>query len=239
MDGALPVMDKPSTNSAGNLALIFQEILTATVRLRANRQPVSDADSFRAHIRQALKKAQQESTAQGYSGDDFRTVVLAVVALLDESILNSGNPKFADWPRQPLQEELFKEHKAGEIFFENIQRLLEQPDSSVLADVLEVHDLCLLLGFGGRYSFGNRGELRSIRESIAAKIRRIRPYNPTLAPDWAPAVQASVRSQSDPWVRRFAYTALACALATVLLFVCFKIGLSASAADVHALAGTP
>ena len=30
-----------------NLALHFQEVLTAIVRLRANRQTVSDAESFR------------------------------------------------------------------------------------------------------------------------------------------------------------------------------------------------
>jgi type VI secretion system protein ImpK len=231
------VTNQPPNNSAGNLALIFQEILTATVRLRANRQPVSDAESFRAHMREALKTARQQSRAQGYSDDDFRTAVLAVVALLDESILNSGNPKFADWPRRPLQEELFKEHKAGEIFFENIQRLLAQPDSTALADVLEVHDLCLLLGYGGRYSFGNKGELRSIRELIAAKIRRIRPYNPALAPDWAPPIQASRRSQIDPWVRRFAYAALACMVLMVVVFISFRIVLSASASDVHAIAG--
>ena len=35
-----------------NLALHFQEVLTAIVRLRANRQAVSDAESFRHHIRE-------------------------------------------------------------------------------------------------------------------------------------------------------------------------------------------
>jgi type VI secretion system protein ImpK len=232
------VTNQPPKNSAGNLALIFQEIITATVRLRANRQPVSDAESFRVHIREALKTAQQQSRAQGYSDDDFRKAVLAVVALLDESILNSGNPKFTDWPRRPLQEELFKEHKAGEKFFEDIQQLLAQTDSAALADVLEVHDLCLLLGYGGRYSFGNKGELHSIRELVAAKIRRIRPYNPALAPDWAPPVQASVRSQTDPWVRRFAYAAIACVVLMLVVFISFKVVLSGRASDVHAIAAT-
>ena len=34
-----------------NLALIFQEVLTVIERLRANRQPVSDAGVFRGQIR--------------------------------------------------------------------------------------------------------------------------------------------------------------------------------------------
>ena len=47
-----------------------------------------------------------------------------MVAFLDESILNSQNPLFADWPRKPLQEELFGTHIAGEVFFQNLQKLL-------------------------------------------------------------------------------------------------------------------
>ena len=46
-----------------------------------------------------------------------------MVAFLDESILNLRNPVFADWPRKPLQEELFGHHMAGEIFFQNLQPL--------------------------------------------------------------------------------------------------------------------
>src|ERR1022692_3649887 len=41
----------PTSSRPENLALIFQELFTAIVRLRANRQAVSDAESFRHHIR--------------------------------------------------------------------------------------------------------------------------------------------------------------------------------------------
>jgi len=40
-----------------NLALIFQELFTAIVRLRSNRQSIPNAESFRQHIRDAVKKA--------------------------------------------------------------------------------------------------------------------------------------------------------------------------------------
>ena len=138
-----------------NLALILQEVLTAVVRLRSNRQAVSDANSFRIHMREALKAADQEARKRGYNADTIRDAVFAVVAFLDESILNSRNPLFADWPRKPLQEELFGTHIAGEVFFQNLQRLVGQSDSPELADLLEVYYLCILLGFAGRYSAGN------------------------------------------------------------------------------------
>jgi type VI secretion system protein ImpK len=86
-----------------NLALVLQEVLTAIVRLRANRQAVSDAGSFRIHMREALKSADQEARRLGYSGETMQLAIFAVVAFLDESILNSRNPLFADWPRKPMQ----------------------------------------------------------------------------------------------------------------------------------------
>ena len=88
---------------------------------------------------------------------------------LDESILNSRNPLFADWSRKPLQEEMFGIHIAGETFFQYAQQLLARPDSPEAADLLEVYYLCLLLGYCGRYSVGDRGELQAVKDAMAAK----------------------------------------------------------------------
>src|ERR1035438_3207541 len=76
-----------------NLALIFQEVLTAIVRLRSNRQELSDAESFRFYMREAIKTAIQEARNQaGYSADDIKMATLALVGFLDESVLNTHNP---------------------------------------------------------------------------------------------------------------------------------------------------
>src|ERR1035438_5779003 len=118
-----------------NLALIFQEVLTAIVRLRSNRQELSDAESFRFYMREAIKTAIQEARNQaGYNADDIKMATPALVGFLDESILNTRNPMFADWPRKPLQEELFGIHMAGEVFFQNLDKLLARQDSAELAD---------------------------------------------------------------------------------------------------------
>ena len=47
-----------------NLALGFQEIFTAVVRLRYNRQAVPDAEAFRAQMRQALRVAEQDARSR-------------------------------------------------------------------------------------------------------------------------------------------------------------------------------
>lgn len=225
---------QPTPPRAENLALIFQELFTAIVRLRANRQTVSDAESFRHHIREALKTAAQEARNKGYATEDIRKSTLAVVGFLDETILNLQSPLFANWPRQPLQEELFGTHMAGEVFFQDLQELLGRNDSQELADVLEVHYLCLLLGYGGRYSIGNRGELQSIMGATARKIQRIRGDFAGLSPAWLPPAE-QIRTASDPWTRRLLYTALACFVIALLLFVTYKLLLESGASSLQTI----
>lgn len=208
-----------------NLALIFQELLTVAARVRSDRQAVSDAESFRAHIRSALKKAEQTGLAKGYNAQDIRMASFAVVALLDESILNSRNPAFSDWARKPLQEELFGGHVAGEIFFQGLDRLLAMKDSAELADLLEVYDLCLLLGYRGRYGISGPEALRGYKDAIAEKIRRIRgPLRPFASP-WAGAVSTAPAVRKDRWTRRLAFTALGCLILSIVLFAAFKVSL--------------
>jgi len=208
-----------------NLALVFEEALTAIERIRAGRETVADAEHFRGEMRQQLQHAEEEGRRRGYSREDIRLAMFAVVALLDESILNSRNPVFADWPRKPLQQEIFGGHQAGEIFFQNIEGLLAQPDSSVLADLLEVHLLCILLGYGGKYSVFGKGELRAIADSIAGRIRRIRGTGP-LSPDWAPQGEVAAVAQGDPWLRWLAIAATASLVLAVVLFVTFTMVLA-------------
>lgn len=215
----------PPVRRPENLALIFQEVLTAIERLRANRQGVNDAEAFRHHTREALKTAAAAGLAAGYNADDVRLATFACVAFLDESILNSQNPIFADWLRKPLQEELFNVHIAGETFFQHLQQLLGRNDSADLADVLEVHHLCMLLGFCGRYSAGNRGELGQIVNMTADKIRRIRGPFGFLSPHWTPPAEKA-QTGIDPWVRKLAIIACASGGLMVLLFIVYKIVLN-------------
>jgi type VI secretion system protein ImpK len=207
-----------------SLALIFQEVLTAIERLRGSRQGVTDAEAFRHHTREALKNAANQGLAAGYNPDDVRLTTFATVAFLDESILNSQNSIFGDWLRKPLQEELFREHNAGETFFQHLQELLSRQDSPDLADVLEVHHLCMLLGFCGRYGAGNRGELGQVVGMTAEKIHRIRgPFGP-LSANWMPPPEAA-RGSSDPWVKKLGIIAAVCAGLMILLFVIYKVAL--------------
>jgi type VI secretion system protein ImpK len=215
----------------GLLALTLQETLTAAVRLRANRQVAADAAAFRAHIKQLLAQADQEARRLGYDGDTVKLAVYAVIVLIDESVLNSQQPMFADWPRKPLQEEIFGGHTGGEVFFQYLSDLLARPDSPDLADLLEVYQLCMLLGFAGRYSSRDRGELEGLITQASAKIRRIRGGDGALSPSWAPPADEVIPLARDPWVRRLGYTAAGIFAFAVIFWVIFDLSLRSGIKD--------
>jgi type VI secretion system protein ImpK len=211
----------PAMSRAGRLALIVQELLTATVRLRANRQGPTDVESFRTHLKQLIAAADQDARQAGYAQGDVRYVLYAVVAFIDESILNSAQPMFRDWPRRPLQDELFGGHVGGEAFFQYLQQLMTRDPSPDLADVLEVYLLCLLLGFQGRYSATNRDELGLWTSRVRDQVTRIRGGTPPLAPDWAiPAGEVMPRT-SDPWLRRLLYVGAGTLAAALVLYIVY------------------
>src|ERR1017187_8679205 len=117
------------TRRPENLALLFQDVLTAIVRLRANRQGVTDAVVVRHHPREALKTAASQALTAGYTAEDTRHATFATAPFLDESVLNSQNPIFVQYLRKPLQAELFGTRTAGEEFFVALQQLLGRGDS--------------------------------------------------------------------------------------------------------------
>jgi type VI secretion system protein ImpK len=228
--GSSPALDR----RGWNLALGFQEVFTAVVRLRYNRQAVSDAETFRAQMRQALRVAEQEARSRGCSAEDVKQVIFAVVAFLDESVLTSRNPVFVNWPRLPLQAELFGHQLAGEIFFQELQKQLNRSDSQETADLLEIYYLCLLLGFKGRYAAG--GDLRSVMAATQEKIRRIRGPLGALSPRGAIPADAVRTSQTDRVSRLLGRMALITAAVVVVLFILYKFVLMSGASSLSALA---
>ncbi len=200
------------------IAMLYQEMLTIVVRIRANRLPVTNADHFREQARAGLLKAQEDAHRRGYSRQDAYVAAQAIVAFLDESVLNSQNPALRDWVRQPLGPEYFQQHVAGDVFFSNVEDLLRGDDSDRTADLLEIYQLCLLCGYRGRY--GQGGDVKSITDRIAEKMQRIRRSPSELAPFWHPGADAAPR-QSDLWGKRLQYAAIGLVSAFAVLFLLY------------------
>ncbi len=208
-----PAIPPTRTN---NLALAFQDVITVILRMRYRVQRISDAAGFRASIRNMIASAVQEVRAMGYTDKTSEMALYAIIGFLDESVLNSQDPTFSDWARRPLQEEMFGGHFAGEYFFRHVDDLLNRPESSEVADALELHALCLLLGYRGKFAFGNAGEIHSILARIRDKIARIRGPLVLASVAAAPPVKTAVIR--DRWVTRLAIAALLLVLLTLIAF---------------------
>lgn len=213
-----------------NLALVFQEVFTVVLRTRVLGQRVDSADYFRTSLRQMISSAVKDASAQGYSDEISRMSIYAIIAFVDESILNSKDPVFADWARRPLQEEMFGAHVAGEMFFKNLTDLLNRPDSSEVADALELHALCLMLGYRGKFAFGDASEINTVIERIRAKIIRIRGSYALFRPLEAPAAPSA--KKSDSMVALLKVAAIVIGVFTVLAYAgyIFFLGQSVSTA---------
>jgi type VI secretion system protein ImpK len=228
-----PAVSAPPA-ATGRLALALQEAITAVARLRADSHPIADVGAFRAQMAQLFARADQEGRALGYDPADVRLAVFAVVAFLDESALNTRQSAFADWARRPLQDELFGGHLGGEWFFQHITQLLDRPDTPALVDVLEVYQLCLLLGFRGRYGASDGGELHAVAARVAERIHRARGAPGDLAPAWRPPTD--VMAERDPWLRRLAIGAVAAAVLALALWGAYTVSLRGADASLRALA---
>jgi len=218
----------------GQLALALQEAMTATVRLRTEQQMAADADAFRTHIKRLMSSAHEIARRAGYSSEDVKLAIYAFTAFLDESVLNSPQPMFAEWHSQPLQEEIFGGHMGGEIFFENLTNLFERGDTDDAADVLEIYQLCLLLGFQGRYSH-DPNQLRGLISDVETKIQRIRGNTGELSPSWAPPPGDAVPASMDRWIPRLARFAIFTGALALLLFALFHLLLKSSGNELRLL----
>jgi type VI secretion system protein ImpK len=221
----------------GELAVLLQEAFTAAARLRANRQVAADAEAFRVQIKQLLGAADQSARRAGYDPARVKLAIYAFIAYLDESVLNSTQPMFASWPRQPLQEEIFGDHMAGQTFFVKLDELLAERDSEELADLLEVFQLCLLLGFRGRYAAGDDGGLRNRVAATQEKIDRIRSGIGPLAPSAPLPADDVIPASRDPWLPWFGATAAASFAAAAILYLIFRISLGGQVDQVRTLVG--
>jgi type VI secretion system protein ImpK len=175
-------------------------------------------------MRQSLQSSMQQARALGYTGEMIQIGVFAAVAFLDESVLNLQDPAFADWARRPLQEELFGGHLAGETFFHNLRKCLGQQDSMQVADVLELHCLCLLMGYRGRYALGDSGELFAMLRQARERIQRIRGGAHLL--NLASAPPEIAPRPIDQWSRRLLITTCVLAGLAVLAFGGYEISLA-------------
>lgn len=173
----------------------FLELLAYTSLLKATcarKQP--SLGEVKESVRDLLNRSAQNMRALSIDPRDYDDARFAVCAWVDETILNMPWTHREEWLKSLLQSELYGTTKAGEEFFDRLNRL--RPDQ---VDAREVYYLCLCLGFIGRYCMdGDEFLLEQLRKStlrlLVSGPQEVRPYAneplfggvPAGSPDAAP-----------------------------------------------------
>ncbi|ADW70806.1 DotU family type IV/VI secretion system protein [Granulicella tundricola] len=234
MSTAATIPQAPPAARTNSLALSFQDVITVVLRMRYGAQRIPDAAAFRVSIRKMIAASVQEVRSLGYSDATSHMALYAIIGFLDESVLNSQDPVFADWSRRPLQEEMFGGHFAGETFFRQVADLLNAPESTEVADTLELHAICLLLGYRGKYAFGEGGEISGILSRIRDKIIRIR--GPLALARLSAVPEVKIVAKRDKWLTSL-YLAAACLIVlTIVLFAVYTLTLGSGLGSIRSAA---
>jgi len=94
----------------------------------------------------------------------------ALVAFIDETIINSNWSQKEIWQSFPLQLELFNRYDAGDEYYVYLDSFRKHPQNH--ADLLEIYYQCMALGFKGKYQFQKREQLRDLIGDIYLDLRR-------------------------------------------------------------------
>ena len=170
------------------LIALANPILGAVPQIRRTlKHP--DPAGLRANLRDQIESLQTSGSFAGVSDEAMQSATYALCALLDESA--AATPWGGAWIENGLLKEVCVESGGGEGFFTRLQRISTAPDPTDAdnADLLEFYDVCLALGFEGRYrkAEGGRQALLDVRNNLYALIARRRPRPAELSAHWRSA----------------------------------------------------
>ena len=94
--------------------------------------------------------------------------------------------------------------------------------------------ICLLLGYRGKYAFGDHGEIHGILSRIRDKILRIR--GPLALARLAAVPEIRFAPKRDKWLTALWLTAAALVLLTIALFAVYTLTLGSGLGSIQAVA---
>ena len=171
-----------SENSTKNDLITFAgPIFDLILRLKAGI--VAPSNELRPKIMGLLTDFDQRAERYRFNHKIIQVSKFALAAFVDETVLTNNFPLKIEWEKNPLQLELFGEQLAGNKFFEKLDSMLKQIETT--QDAVEVYYFCMLLGFKGRYAIYEQEKLLATMQETAnalVKVGKIKPVE--LSPNW-------------------------------------------------------
>lgn len=179
---ALPTAGMNSLVAAANPLLYMVPQIRATA---THPDPVG----LRDYLAQNIKAFETRAKAAGIPIENVLAARYALCTLLDEAAASTPWGGSGAWAQQSLLVMFHNESWGGEKFFLLLTKLAEKP--ALNRDTLELMNVCLALGFEGRYRAleGGRIKLEEVRERLAQMLRQLQgDYERDLSPHWRGAV---------------------------------------------------
>ncbi len=145
-----------------NIDPIFLHVLELLERIGSNESP--DPGEERARIRARLDAAEQHVGQT----EEWQLTKYAIVAWVDEMLIDAPWDGADWWREQPLEFEIFRSAVAFSGFYEKA----EQASQLTRKDALEVFYICVVLGFRGMYKDPTtaEGAIRSMDYDLPATM---------------------------------------------------------------------
>ena len=151
--------------------------------LRLKAGIVAPSNELRPQCAALLADFEKRAERYRFNHKIVQVSKFALASFVDETVLTNNFPLRDEWEKYPLQLEYFGEQLAGNKFFDKLQAMLKQIETT--QDAVEIYYVCMLLGFKGRYGVYEQEKLLAIMQSTAnslVKVGKIKPVE--LSPNW-------------------------------------------------------
>lgn len=135
-------------------------------------QGLADPAGLRAQALEHKSRFEQAAREKSFAAADTEAATYALVAFLDETVLNAAGAAREAWISRPLQLELFGSNVAGEEFYARLDLLRRERESRI--EALEVYYCCLAFGFGGRLRLGSPEKLQALIGEVGRDVTAVR-----------------------------------------------------------------
>ena len=151
--------------------------------LRVKAGIVAPSNELRPQVAAMLADFEKRAERYRFNHKIVQVAKFALASFVDETVLTNNFPLRDEWEKYALQLEYFGEQLAGNKFFEKLDAMLKQIETT--QDAVEIYYVCMLLGFKGRYGVYEQEKLLAIMQTTAnalVKVGKIKPVE--LSPHW-------------------------------------------------------
>ena len=167
------------------------ELLGITMTL-PRQGPPRDIGLFRQKLLDSIAVFREKGMQLDYHPNIIEKTCYIFCAVLDEMILYTSWGDACQWENKSLLSSVFSQRNGGEVFFVLLEKSSQQP--AKLIDFIELQYILLMLGFKGRFRYGDENELNQVKSDTYSLIHRYRASE-----DFPVLSIPKLITQEQPW----------------------------------------